>query len=241
MNALIHAELIRARASRTTRALVVVAPVMCALWVILQVLVPAPSDAIRVANVYNSAQQAYVFTMVLGILGMAGEFRHQTITWSFLISPRRDPVLMGKLAAYGLVGLVVAVLSALVTLVAGLVLLLANGYPALTGDVPLVLLGAVLSVTMYAMLGVGLAVLIGSQVGAIIVAVLLWMYGDGLLAWLAPDVFRWLPTGAARALGGMRLDQGMLLPAWLGGLVFAAYIAVIVLAARVLTLRRDIT
>ena len=39
----------------------------------------------------------------------------------------------------------------------------------------------------------------------------------------------------------MTLQSGELLPAWGGGLLFAAYVAVIVLAARLLTLRRDVT
>ncbi|WP_049576214.1 ABC transporter permease subunit [Nonomuraea sp. SBT364] len=241
MNRLVRAELIKARASRATIALGAVAPVFCASWVVLQVIVPAASDADRVANVYNMAQQAYVFTMILGILGMAGEFRHRTITWSFLVTPRRGPVLAAKLIAYGLAGLVIAVLSAAATLVAGLVLLPANGHPALTSGVPAVLAGAVLSTTLYAPLGVALAVLVGSRVVAVVLAALLFMYGDGLLAWLAPEVFRWLPTGAARALGGMRAEGGALLPAWGGGLLFAGYVAVTALAARLLTLRRDVT
>lgn len=238
MNLLIRAELLKARASRTTRALVAVAPLFCALWACVPALTPAPSDAVRVANVYHMAQQAYVFTMIIGILGMCGEFRHRTITWSFLVTPRRDRVVLSKLAAYGLVGLAASVLSALATLAAGAGLLSLRGHPALTSDVPQVLSGAVLSSTLYALLGVALGALIRHQAGAIVLAALLFMYGDGFLSWLVPDVFRWLPTGAARALGGMPLD---LLPAWGGGLLFAAYIAVTVLAARLITLRRDIT
>ncbi|MFC5814764.1 ABC transporter permease [Nonomuraea harbinensis] len=239
---LIRAELLKARASRTTRVLVAVTPLFCALWACLPALMPAASDAVRMANVYNMAQQAYVFTMIIGILGMCGEFRHGTITWSFLASPRRGRVVLAKLAVYGLVGLVVSALSALATLVAGAALLSSQGHPALSADVPWVLTGAVLGSTLYALLGVGLGALIRHQVGAIALACLLFMYGDAFLAWLVPDVFRWLPTGAARALGGMRLDSGgELLPAWGGGLLFAGYIAAAVLAARFITLRRDIT
>ncbi|MEU4579837.1 ABC transporter permease [Nonomuraea sp. NPDC023979] len=241
MSRLVRAELIRMRASRSVITLAVVAPVFCALWVFVQVIVPAVSDAGRVANVYNMAQQAYVFTMILGILGMAGEFRHRTITWSFLVTPRREQVVVAKLIAYGLAGLVVALLSAVATLVAGLALLSAYGHPALTADVLWVLAGAVLSTTLYAPLGVALGALVRSRLVAVVLAALMFMYGDGMLGWLAPDVFRWLPTGAARALGGMRVDGGELLPAWGGGLLFAGYVAVTVLAARLLTLRRDIT
>ncbi|MFD2352435.1 ABC transporter permease [Nonomuraea ferruginea] len=124
---LIRAELLKARASRTTRVLVAVTPLFCALWACLPALMPAASDAVRMANVYNMAQQAYVFTMIIGILGMCGEFRHGTITWSFLASPRRGRVVLAKLAVYGLVGLAVSALSALATLVAG------GGAPVVAG------------------------------------------------------------------------------------------------------------
>lgn len=235
------AELIKAHATRSTRTLVAITPLFCAVWSCLPVLMPAPSDAVRVANVFNMAQQAYLFTMIIGILGMCGEFRHQTITWSFLVSPRRDPVVLAKLVAYGIVGLFASVLSAFATLVTGAVFLLLNGCPALTTDVPVVLTGAMLSSTLYAVFGVAIGALIRHQVGAVVPAALMFSYGDAFLEWLVPDVFRWLPTGTARALGGMRLTSGALLPVWGGGLLFTGYIAATVLAARFITVRRDIT
>jgi ABC-2 type transport system permease protein len=241
MNRLIRGELIKARSSRATWALAAVAPAFCALWVVLQALLPAASDALRLAGVYNMAQQAYLFTLIIGILGMTGEYRHQTITWAFLLTPRRGAVMTAKLAAYGLVGLAVAAASALVTLVAGVVALSLAGHAALSADVPVILLGAMLSTAIYAPMGVALAVLVRNQVAAVILAVLLFAYGDSFLAWLIPDVFAWLPSGAARALGGMRAEGGALLPAWGGALLFTGYVAAIALVARLVTLRRDVT
>ncbi|WP_431912321.1 ABC transporter permease [Nonomuraea jabiensis] len=241
MNDLIRAELFKARAIRTTWVLAAVAPVFCALWATTQSLLPAPSDAIRLANVYNMAQQAYIFTLILGILGMSGEYRHQTITWAFLVTPRRGAVVTAKLVAYGLIGLAVAAVSALVTLTAGWLLLTARGHPAMNGDVVLILTGAMLGTAIYAPLGVALGALIRNRLLAVSLAGLLFLYGDAFLAWLVPDVFTWLPTGAARALGGMRLDNGSLLPAWGGALLFTAYVAAFILIARLLTIRRDVT
>jgi ABC-2 type transport system permease protein len=241
MNRLIRAELLKARATRSTMALVAVAPLFCALWVIPMALLPAVDDATRLADVYNMAQQAYVITLVLGIMGLAGEYRHQTITWAFLVTPARGTVVTAKLAAYGLIGLVTAVLSAVATLIVGASLLAALGRPAFSAEVPVILVGAVLSVALYALLGVALAALIRHQVAAIVLACLVFMYGDAFLGWLVPDVFRWLPTGAARALGGMQLYSGALLPAWAGGLLFLGYVAAFVLLARLLTVRRDVT
>ncbi|GAA1745290.1 ABC transporter permease [Nonomuraea bangladeshensis] len=244
-NPLVRAELVKARAGRTGPALAVIAPVTCAVWAALQVLVfdglsDVPETA-RVENVYAMAQQAYVFTLILGVLAMTGEYRHQTITWTFLVTPVRSRVVSAKLMAWGLVGLAVACVSALATLASGAVLLAVRGLPVLTPGVPLVLLGAVLSTAAYALLGVGLGALIRNQVVALVVALLWFMYGDYMLTSVAPDVGRWLPTGAARALSGMHLQAGALLPAWAGGLLFAAYVAAAALAARLVTLRRDVT
>jgi ABC-2 type transport system permease protein len=245
MKRLIRAELFKARANRTTWILAAIAPAFCALWALATMPLlgldgPTPLDQ-RVENVYNMAQQAYVFTLILGILGMSGEYRHQTITWAFLVTPVRGRVVTAKLAVYGMIGLLVAVVSTLVTFGAGAALLSAGGYPVTTPDLPAILAGVTLSTALYAVLGVALGALIRNQVAAVVVAVVWFTFGDYLLSSLLPEVGRWLPTGAARAVGGMTLQSGDLLPAWGGGLLFAAYVVAIVLAARLLTLRRDVT
>ncbi|MFC5823481.1 ABC transporter permease [Nonomuraea insulae] len=241
MTRLIRAELFKAGANRATWILAAIAPVFCVLWAVLIVALAPSSGPLPPESVYNMAQQAYIFTLILGILGMSAEFRHQTIAWSFLVTPRRGAVVTAKLVAYGLIGLAVAVLSALATLAAGASLLAVKGLPVMSPEVLPVLGGGALSTAGYAVLGVALAVLIRNQVAVIVLAALIFMYGDYLLSWLAPGVYPWLPTGAARALGGLRLETGTLLPVWGGALLFAGYVAVIVLIARLITLRRDIT
>ncbi|GIH80505.1 hypothetical protein [Planobispora longispora] len=245
MNRLIHAELVKARASRTVRVLAVLAPLTCMLWAGLGVALLGlegrmPAED-RIRNVYAMAQQAYLFTLLLGILGTAGEFRHQTITWRFLVTPDRGRVVSAKLAAYGIVGLAVAAVSAAATVAAGALLLHLGGHPVTAPGVPAALLGAVLAVTGYGLLGVGLGALIRNQTAAVAVALIWFMYADYLLTMLLPGLGRWLPTGAARALAGMSMENAELLPAWAGGPLFAAYVLAAVLAARLTTLRRDVT
>ncbi len=67
--------------------------------------------------VYSFASSiGYVFPLLIGALAVTNEFRHQTLTPTFLASPRRGAVLGGKLAnallfgaLYGIVGLVATV------------------------------------------------------------------------------------------------------------------------------------
>ncbi|MFC7642507.1 ABC transporter permease subunit [Streptosporangium lutulentum] len=188
MKRLIHAELFKARSNRAVWILAAITPAFCALWALLSVSLmnldsPVPLDQ-RVENVYNMAQQAYIFTFVLGVLGMTGEYRHQTITWSFLVTPVRGRVVTAKLVAYGLIGLLVAAGSTLVTFGAGAALLAAGGHPMTTPDLPAVLAGTTLSIALYAVFGVALGALIRNQVAAIVVAAVWFVFGDYLL--LAP-------------------------------------------------------
>ncbi|MFI6538649.1 hypothetical protein ACIBHY_39785 [Nonomuraea sp. NPDC050547] len=239
MNRLVAAELIRARASRTTWALGIIAPLTCVLWTLMPLmLLPGPP---RAESVYGMTQQAYVFALILGILGMTGEYRHQTITWSFLITPRRERVVTAKLAAYGIVALILALVSAAATVAFGSVALATRGLPPMSADVPAVLTGAVLSTTLYGVFGVAFGALVRNQTTAIVVACVWFLYGDAFLTYLIPEVARWLPAGAARALIGMPVQGGALLSWWAGGLLFSAYVAALVTAARLITLRRDVT
>lgn len=245
---LVRAELLKLRATRSTWVLVVVAVTFCALWTVVTVLtMDGPTNTTlttdeRVQNVYQNAQQGYLFALILGVLGITGEHRHQTITWSFLATPRRGRVLAAKLVGYGLVaGLLLALACVAVTVVVGATALAVRGEQVTAPGVPLVLLGSVLSTTLYTVLGVALGALIRSQVAAIAVAFAWFYYAEFLLVWFLPDVGQWVPSGAAKALSGWHLDGGALLPAWAGGLLFVAYATVLAGAAQVFTSRRDVT
>jgi hypothetical protein len=180
--------------------------------------------------------------LLLGILGMAGEFRHQTVTQTFLVTPDRGRVVAAKLVAYPLAGIALAlgILAFTVAVAAGW--LAAKGVTPSLLDARLgrVLLGAVLAAGLCGLVGVGVAALVRNQVAAL-VGTLVWvLVVEGLLLSLlnAPSLGKWLPSAAAAALtnpGGGQLSR------LAGTLLLAGYALALALAGTRLVVRRDIT
>jgi ABC-2 type transport system permease protein len=182
--------------------------------------------------------------LLLGILGMAGEFRHQTITGTFLVTPDRGRVVAAKLVAYPLAGI------ALTLTILAFTAAVATGWLAAKGITPSllharvvgqVLLGAVLAAGLCGLVGVGVAALVRNQVAAL-VGVAVWvLVVEGLLMSLLQvpsSLAKWLPSAAAAALtnpGGGHLSR------LAGALLLAGYALALALAGTRLVVRRDIT
>lgn len=248
MTALVRAELTKLGSIRSTWILAALALVSCVAWTVTGVAVfdTHPSQAAvppdqRLVNIYQMAQQGYLFVLIIGALGMTGEYRHQTITWAFLVSPVRERVVVAKAAAHGLVGILVGVAAAAATAVCAAALLTAAGKDAFAPQVPWVLLGSVLSTAAYTLLGLAIGALVRNQAAAIAVAFGWFYYAEFLLVWFLPAVGRWLPSGAAKSLVGWEPGGADLLPVGGGAALLLAYIVVIGAAASVVTLRRDVT
>ena len=203
---------------------------------------PARDDPKIQALVFNPAGAAVVFTVILAIIGITQEFRHRTATPTFLTTPHRRRVVVAKLVTYLVAGLGYAVVTALVLLAVGVPWLLSAGASvSLGGTNGTVLLGGILAVGLYGVLGVGVGTLLRNQVGAI-VGVLVYLFVlepivRGIPA-TAP-VYRWLPGGAQEALTSA-LAGPDLLERWQGALLLIGYGLVSAVLAMVLTLRRDV-
>jgi ABC-2 type transport system permease protein len=181
--------------------------------------------------------------LLLGILGMAGEFRHQTVTQAFLVTPHRGRVVAAKLVAYPLAGIALALVTLAVTAAVAAGWLAAKGItPSLppAGALGRMVGVALLGPALCGLVGVGVAALVRNQVAAL-VGVAVWvLVVEGLLLSLlhAPRLGKWLPSAAAAAItspGGAHLSR-------LGGtLLLAAYALALALAGTRLVVRRDIT
>jgi ABC-2 type transport system permease protein len=196
-------------------------------------------------NLFAGSSAGYIFVCVLGIVAITAEYRHLTVTPTYLATPKRSRVVAAKLLTYAMVGLVYAILSALLLLAMAVPWLHAKGISvSLTANrIPLVLLAAIVVVAIYGIVGVGIGALIRNQIAAVSITLVYLFVLEGLLS-VIPGVkhaYKFLPGGAANALTQATNNNTTLLEPWQGGLVLAAYGIGFAALASWLTIRRDVT
>jgi ABC-2 type transport system permease protein len=187
---------------------------------------------------------AAVFTLIFGILAVAGEYRHGTIADTFLSFPGRGRVIAAKLAVYGLAGAAAGLVSSAAALAAT-----AAWWAAKGGALQLsaagtwrTLAGGVAANFAFALIGVGLGALIRNVTGAVALALAWIALIEGIAGQLiGAGLARWLPFSASEALDRAAITATRLLPQWGGGLVLLGYAAVFAAAGVLVTLRRDVT
>lgn len=249
MTALVRSELLKIRSTRMWWGLTLGALGFVTLNVVSQVYAPSTEGVAPLAspqgvrNVWASAGSAgAVFALILGILGMTTEWRHQTISSTFLVTPRRGRVVTAKLIAHASAGVGIGVACCALTAVLAVPLLASRDAASLsTSTVVAILAGALVVTACYAILGVAVGTLIPNQVLAVLGA-LIWLFLiEALLVAFLPVVGRWLPGGAANALLQSSTFDNDLLEPWAGGLLLLAYALAFAALATRTTLRRDVT
>jgi ABC-2 type transport system permease protein len=188
---------------------------------------------------------AALLTLIFGVMAVAGEYRHGSITDTFLSCPDRRRVIAAKLAVYGLVGAAAGLVSSAVALAVTAAWWAAKGGSLqLSGTSTWLTLGGGLAACCaFAIIGVGLGALIRNLAGAVAVALAWIALVEGIVGQLiGSGLARWLPFYASEALDRTNIaGTTRLLPQWAGGLVLLGYAAVFAGAAVVTTLRRDVT
>ena len=122
--ALARAELLKLRSTRTALGLFIVILVVTLVPLVL-ILALVPKDWLGEEGITQFLTTASALVplvlLVFGILGMTNEYRHGTITYSYLVTPRRWQVMVVKLVVYLLVGMVTMLVAMLLVYVAILV------------------------------------------------------------------------------------------------------------------------
>ena len=194
-----------------------------------------------------------VFPLVVGTLSVTSEFRSQTITPTFLAEPRRGLVLAAKFIANAVMGAGFGIVATVGTAGGAATVFQLRGDPTFLGDPEIrrLLLGSVIALTVWALMGVALGAVLPNQIAAVVVILGFTQLLEPVLrlllgAFKATDgVAPYLPGAAADAIVGQSLYtigtsvQLLTRPAGLG--VMLGYVLVLGVIGRFTTFRRDVT
>lgn len=255
-----RAEALKLRSTRTVTALLAALLGILIPTVVLPVAL-APLDTGRFALSGTFAQStllsggvttAALIALVLGVLGGAGEHRHGTLTPTLLATPARVRVMVAKALVHAVAGAVLGMGTALFCLAVTTVGLSLRGaeFALSTGEVVAAVAGACGYVGLAAAFSLGVSAVLANQAAAITAIFTLVLVIENVLVTVAPSVARWMPGQTGSALGFPTLDRDTsaqsvlganVLPQAVGGVAFAAYALIAVLAGVVALRRRDIT
>jgi hypothetical protein len=180
-----------------------------------------------------------VLFVALGAVGAATEFRHGTAIPTFLATPRRSRFMRAKITIYLALGLLTALVAAVVQLAIVLPWAATNGHALAPWDPAVLdpLLASCAAGACYGALGVAIGLLVRNQLVALMIAIGWFTVAENALAILVPGVSRYLPGGA---LSGVDTHGLHLLPLYAAVPLLAAWVLAISTLALRTTLRRDI-
>jgi hypothetical protein len=242
MRGQLRSELLKQRSTQATLFFCLALAGLVALAVALHVLA---LDKTRLATnahqleVFQVGTRAgMLFAALAGALAITSEIRFGTIRPTFLVEPRRSPVLAAKLAVGALTGLVYGLLAEGLMATFAAIGFSLRGIPnQLTGsDYTRILLGGAAAAALWAILGVGVGALVRNQV-ATLVGLCAWMFlVESVSEGFVPNAAKLMPGGAGLSLAGNehKLSLG------LAALLLITYTAAAAAAGWVTTLRRDV-
>ncbi|MCC4909331.1 ABC transporter permease [Microbacterium sp. cx-59] len=216
-----------------------------------------PTGAGAASMLYSLASAVgYVFPLLIGTLLVTGEFRHKTLTPTFLATPRRGRVIWAKLIAGAIFGLLYAVLALVVTVgpAAGILV----GFGLDTGldstDTWAMLARILLAFVLWAIIGIGVGLAVRNQVAAVVIVLAFTQFIEPLLRFAGAfvealtDVARYLPGAASDTLVGSSIFTAAMsgtagggLEWWGGALVLLGYGVALTLIGYIAGWRRDVT
>ena len=249
MSALIHAELLKLRTTRTlwvTIALVVAfAAVLPAIIAVSPngVEIPELTPASLAEMVQAPASLAGGAVLLVGLLLASGEFRHRTILTTRLVEPRELRVFVAKMLAAGVVGLGLGLVIEIISAAGGSVALAFNDVSVepFSHEVPRIVATVPIVLALHGVAGVAIGTLIRNTAGAV-GATFLWVFlVEGVIPVVTrqPEVSHWLPGGAVQDVLTADTAFGEFTP-WAAATLLVGYIAALVVGSAILDARRDV-
>lgn len=197
-------------------------------------------------SLFATSAGGYIFSLVLGVILITTEYRHFTSRPTFLNSPHRGRVIAAKIAVAFAVGIVYGLLCIAMTVAIAVPWLGAKGISIqwTQFDLILVLIGGGASVAIYAIVGVGVGVLLRNQIAGVMASLAFLLVVEPLIA-ITPyieNAYKFTPAAAANAVttyGTIRRGLDVLDP-WQGALLLVGWGLFFAVLGWVLTVRRDV-
>jgi hypothetical protein len=243
MRPLLRGELLKLRTTRTFVTLVGATLALSLLLVGLSAIIADDWTEESVAELFTADFSA-LFILILGVVGMAGEWRHRTITSSVLAAPDRVRLLAAKVLAYAVAGIVLSLIVTVALMALGTIILSARGETTLgIADLADILWRNLLIAALLGGFGVIIGGLLRNQIVAIVgLLVFAFLLEPTLLA-IAPDVGKFGPTtGAPSGIIGINPveEDGELLGTGVALVVMLAWVGLGFAACAALLRRRDL-
>jgi ABC-2 type transport system permease protein len=237
MTALLHAELLKLRTTRTFVAVVGTAAALSLILVALGASLDVGEDP---HALFTNNSITYIIVL-LGAIGMTGEWRHRTITGSVLAAPNRLRLLAAKAISYSVAGVVLSLLVTVATMLVGTLILEIRDEATLgLGDLADVLWRNLVVAALLGPLGVAFGALVRNQIVTVVGLIAMAAVLEPAISQVAPAVGRFGPLAGAPGgvLGGV--DAGALLAPGLAVAVLIAWAALVFTAAALRLGRRDL-
>jgi ABC-2 type transport system permease protein len=247
MTALLHAELLKLRTTRTFVAITSISVGIALLIVTLVSVLTEPTEESVLIDVFATDTSAF-FILLLAVVGISGEWRHRTITSSLLAAPDRLGFLAAKTLAFAAAGVILSLVTMTAVTILGLILMTVRDLPTPEAGELLELVGrsAVVAALLGAF-GVAIGALIRNQIAALVGVLVLLVVVEPTIVALVPDVGRYGPFSALpTALSGIPAsDAGLgeevdLLAPGLAVLAMLAWIGAVFGVAAALLRHRDL-
>ncbi|MDP9346974.1 MAG: hypothetical protein M3P44_14930 [Actinomycetota bacterium] len=232
MTALLNAELLKLRTTRTFAAVVGSAGALSLILVVLGAVLGKETDP---HALFTNNAITYIIVL-LGAIAMTGEWRHRTITGSVLAAPNRLRLLAAKALSYSVAGVALSILVTVPTIIVGELVLAGRGEATLgAGGIADVLWRNLAVAALLGPLGVCVGALVRNQIVTVVGLVIVAAALEPAVFQAVPEVGRVLPLSGAPGgvLGG---TDGLLSP----GPALAVLVAwgLAAFAAAAVTLRR---
>lgn len=239
----LRAELLKIRSTRTTIGLLVGLIVLALLFTILTCTLSPMSQLLTVQNqlsLLSFGSIAGVFSALAGIMLFTSEYRFGTIRPTFLFSPSRNRLIVTKVFAGALSGLIFGVIGEGLVFSIGMMILKIRGVSIVMSgaNITELLVGAVVGTALWGVIGVAIGAIVPNQVGAVI-SLLAWGFVvENLVFGFLPEFGRFLPVHVADSMMGQ--IEPKLLPGDVGTIILIGWCLGLAGVGVVLLKRRDV-